>query len=36
MPVSNTLSRLEIMVKEKQVEQIEVDSRILYRLPGGE
>jgi CheY-like chemotaxis protein len=36
MPVSNTLSRLEIMVEEKQVEQIEVDNRILYRLPGGE
>jgi CheY-like chemotaxis protein len=36
MPVSNTLSRLEIMVKEKQVEQIEVDKRIFYKLPGGE
>jgi len=36
MPASNTLNRLEMMLKEKQVEQIEVDNHILYRLPGGE
>ena len=36
MPTSNTLSRLEMMVKEKLVEQIQVDNRILYRLPEGE
>jgi CheY-like chemotaxis protein len=34
MPVSNTLSRLQVMVKEKQVEQIEVDKLTFYKLPG--
>ena len=33
LPVSNTLNRLEIMVEEKQVEKIEMDGQLFYRLP---
>jgi len=33
LPVSDTLNRLEIMVEEKQVEKIEMDGQLFYRLP---
>ena len=33
LPVSDTLNRLEIMVKENQVEKIEMDGQLFYRLP---
>jgi CheY-like chemotaxis protein len=34
MPTSNTLSRLQIMLQENLVEQIQVNKQIFYRLPG--
>jgi CheY-like chemotaxis protein len=33
MPTSNTLNRLQIMVEEKQVEQLEIEGKITYKLP---
>ena len=33
MPTSNTLNRLQIMVGEKQVEQLEIEGKITYKLP---
>jgi CheY-like chemotaxis protein len=34
MPASNTLSRLQIMLEEKLIEQTQVNKQIFYKLPG--
>ncbi|MBN1218564.1 MAG: response regulator [Anaerolineae bacterium] len=33
LPESNTLSRLQMMVKDKQVETLEIEGQTIYRLP---